>query len=134
MKDFLKTTLIEPFTEGWFGWLLGILMWILLLGLSTLGIGCILNGGNRIGRQEQKGIGIVIEKCFVPAHRESYGKGQSRWVDDAWHLHLEKDSLSDCIWVSHHYYCHTEIGDKICMIYYTGRLWSSLYIVSFCGT
>jgi len=134
MKDFFRMMFIEPFQDDhWTGYLLGGLIWLwalIVAGLITCGVG---NGINRIGREEQNGKSIVIEKCFVPAHSESYGKGQIRWVDDACHLHLEKDKLSDCVWVSHHYYNHTQIGDTICIRYYTGRLWNSLYIVSFCG-
>lgn len=125
---------IEPFQDNnWASYLIGGFMWLLALmvtGVITYGFG---NGINRIGRDEQNGKSIVIKKCFIPAHSESYGKGQTQWVDDAWHLHLEKDKLSDCVWVSHHYYNHTQIGDTICIRYYTGRLWNSLYIVSFCG-
>lgn len=134
MKEFLKDIFIDIFEEKhWSNYLLGILIWLmclLIVGLLTCGI---TNGVNRIGRQEQSGTGTVTEKCFVPAHSESYGKGQSRWVDDAWHLHIKIDGLSDCIWVSHNYYNNTSIGDTKCIEYYTGRLWNSLYIISFCG-
>lgn len=134
MKDFFRMILIESFEDkDWVSYCLGVIMWFFVLIISGFIVCCFCNGINRIGQQEQNGIGIVTEKCFVPAHSEVYGKGQLRWVDDAYNLQLTKDNLSDYICVSHHYYNHTEVGNKICMIYYTGRLWKSLYIVSFCG-
>lgn len=131
MKDFLKMLLIEPFTDDdWLGFWLGIVMWIIMLMITGVILLGICQAANRIGRQDQVGNGIVVEKDFIPAHREHHGKAGSHWVEDAWLIYIEKDNLSDYIYVSHCYYNHIQVGDTVCIDYYTGRLWKSFYIIS----
>lgn len=59
---------IEPFTDGFWMALLGILMWasaLLVAGLILWGSLYLIDS---VGLKEKQGSGFVIEKWFEPAH------------------------------------------------------------------
>ena len=135
MKEFFKTILIEPFTEehsyvgrginiimGLIGWL----AFLMVLGLIIWGLAYSVNV---IGRHDEKGVGIIYDKTFVPEHYEMRGKVNT-FIPDSWYLNVRKNNLKDCIKVSYSFYSDINISDSVHIDYYTGRLYNSLYIKS----
>lgn len=143
MKDFLKETLIEPFTDSYNGWpeyLFGAFMWLVTLaivgGLLWLS-GWLFDSSFLPTKQKQ---GIVTNHFYIPAHTitnyHHIGKVMvpyTTYIADSYRVTIEIDGLTDDVSLYKSSWNEITVGDKLCCEYTNGRLLSTLYIQSFCG-
>ena len=127
--------LIDPFTDGFWSILLGILMWILML----LVVGFILWGSlyliDSVGLKEKQGKGIVIEKWFEPAHTYTtlimVGKvsvPQIHSVPDTWKAKIKIKDITDDVSFYESDWNTLNINQSVNCTYKNGRICNSLYI------
>ena len=128
---------IEPFTEGFWMALLGILMWALTLLVAGLILWGSLYLIDSVGLKEKQGSGVVIEKWFEPAHTYItfilVGKvsvPQIHQVPDTWKVKIQINGITDNV----SFYesdCNTlKVNQKVNCTYENGRIWDSLYITN----
>jgi hypothetical protein len=143
MKDFLKETLIEPFTDrynDWTDYLFGTFMWLIALSLITGFLwlsGWLIDSSFLPTKQKQ---GIVTNHYFVPAHTihgyHHVGKvlvPYTTYVSERYMVTIKIDGLTDDVSLYKSFWNKVNVGDKLCCEYTNGRLLSTLYIQSFCG-
>ena len=127
--------LIDPFTDGFWSILLGILMWILML----LVVGLILWGSlyliDSVGLKEKQGKGIVIEKWFEPAHTyttlimvEKVSVPQIHSVPDTWKAKIKIKDITDDVSFYESDWNTLNINQSVNCTYKNGRICNSLYI------
>ena len=138
MRDsILYDMFIEPFTDGFWRALLGILMWLLALlvaGLILLGALFLIDS---VGLKEKQGKGVVIEKWFEPAHTYTtfvmVGKvsvPQIRHVSDTWKVKIQINYITDNVSFYESDWNALSINQKVNCTYENGRIWDSLYITN----
>lgn len=126
---------IEPFTDGFWMALFGILMWALALlvaGLILLGSLYLIDS---VGLKEKQGSGVVIEKWFEPAHTHTtfimVGKvtvPQIRSVPDTWKAKIKINDITDNVSFSESDWNTLTINQKVNCTYKNGRICNSIYI------
>lgn len=128
---------IEPFTDGFWMALFGILMW----ALALLVAGLILCGSlyliDSVGLKEKQGKGIIIEKWLEPAHKRTtyiwVGKimvPQTHFYDDIWKAKIRINDITDNVCFYESDWNTLNINQKVDCIYKNGRICNSLYIVN----
>ncbi len=138
MKDFLKSLLIDPFTEDWIGVLLGSIMWILTIlifvGISWLSIWMVDSFYLPVKQKE----GIIVNKYYTPAHTNTTfvmsGKVMipvSTFIDECYMVNINIDGLVDDFELDINHWNTIKISDKVNCNYSNGRILESLYIKSF---
>ena len=128
---------IDPFTNGFWMALLGILM----LALALLFAGLILWGSlyliDSVGLKEKQGSGVVIEKWFEPAHTYTtfilVGKvsvPQIHHVPDTWKVKIQINDITDNVSCCESDWNTLKVNQKVDCTYENGRIWDSLYITN----
>ena len=128
---------IDPFTDGFWMALLGILM----LALALLVAGLILWGSlyliDSVGLKEKEGSGVVIEKWFEPAHTYTtfilVGKvsgPQIHHVPDTWKVKIQINDITDNVSCCESDWNTLKVNQKVDCTYENGRIWDSLYITN----
>ena len=126
---------IEPFIDGFWSALLGILMWILMLAV----VGLILLGSlsliDSVGLKEKQGTGVVVEKWFEPAHTYTtfimVGKvsvPQIHNVPDTWKAKIKIKGITDNVSFYENDWNTLKVNQKVNCTYTNGRICNSLYI------
>lgn len=133
MLEFLKETLIEPFSDGIGGIVIGLLLWILVLSLSGLIIWGTLFTIDYAFRPTYKGTGTIIAKEFIPEHtiwvyNAALKMNSPQQVDDQWKLWIIVDDLQDDVSVTPNYFNSVKENQQIQLTYSLGRIWKTLYI------
>lgn len=139
MLEFLKESLICTFTEAEdiFDYILGILAWICILGLSFLIIWGLLFLVDYTYRPINEGTGTVISKEFIPEHTETIwvynaalkmNMPQTTHYSNEWRLWIDVNNLRDDVLVSENYYNSIKVGQQLKLKYSVGRIWKTLYI------
>lgn len=135
--SFFYNMFIEPFTDGFWMTLLGILLW----SLSLLVAGSILLGFlyliDSVGLKEKQGNGVVIEKWYEPAHTYTtlvmVGKvsvPQIHHVPDTWKVKIEINNITDNVSFYESDWNALSVNQKVKCTYKNGRIWDSLYITN----
>jgi hypothetical protein len=123
MKDFLYEFLIEPFTDGLSGILVGLISWLFLALISFL----ILWGVDGLFLPTQESKGVVIGKEFIAEHDEMVGETWYSY-DDEWKLYIEVDGKTDSFSLTESAYNEIQIGRVLPITYSHGRIWETVYI------
>lgn len=134
MKEFLKSTLIETFEDGFLGFVFGIFSWLILLSTSLLTLFYITYLVDSSFLQDKKGVATVQLKYVIPAHFETTYVMVGKVMTPIQNFHEEKcmlvlsvsgieDEVNNC-----YYYSSFNVGDSIEVTYSNGRLFNSLYI------
>ena len=128
---------IEPFTDGFWMALLGILMWLLALIVAGLILWGTLYLIDSVGLKEKKGKGVVVEKWFEPAHTYTtfvmVGKvsvPQIHHVPDTWKVKIQINDITDNVSFYESDWNAITINQKVNCTYENGRIWDSLYITN----
>ena len=128
---------IEPFTDGFWMALLGILMWLLALivaGLISWGTLYLIDS---VGLKEKQGKGVVIEKWFEPAHTyttiimvDKVSVPQIHHVPDTWKVKIQINDITDNVSFYESDWNVLSVNQKVNCTYKNGRIWNSLYITN----
>lgn len=129
--------LIEPFTDGFWMALIGILMWLLTLIVA----GSILWGTlyliDSVGLKEKQGKGVIIEKWVEPAHTYTtfvmVGKvsvPKIHHVPDTWKVKIQINDITDNVSFYESDWNVLSVNQKVNCTYKNGRIWDSLYITN----
>ncbi len=136
MRDsFFYDVFIEPFTDGFWSALLGILMWILSLMVIALVAGLIIWGIDSIGLKEKEATGFVSDKNITEAYTSTTyvmsGKIMvpiTTFHPKEFYITVEYDKYYDNVSLSEVDYNSIQIGQKVNFIYGNGRIFDSFYI------
>lgn len=125
----------EMFEDGFWGCIIGIITGLAVLFVIVLISYGIFYVADSAWRPEEKGIGIVSNKEFTPAHTTTTlvmsGKVMipiSTYYPDNYSLIISLGELSDSFSVDENYYNEITIGTKLKILYCHGRMSKSLYI------
>jgi len=134
-KKFLYEMFIEPFTDGLFMAIIGIITWLFVLGIIGIALYYTLYLIDSIGLKEQQGNGIVIDKWFEPTHTITttimVGKvsvPQIQRIPDIWKVKIKINKTTDNVSVGMNKWNEIKINQKINCDYKIGRIYNKLYI------
>lgn len=123
MKDFLNSFLIEPFSEGIIGVIIGLFMWLVVGFLVFL---CFW-GVDALFLPTQQGTGVVISKDYVP-ESEVLIDGVWHTIDEDFVLYIKVGDKVDDFSVSSENFEKINVNQKFNVVYSHGRIWETIYI------
>lgn len=135
MKEFLYDMFIDPFTDGFWSVLFGILMWLFMLVLVGLIIWGAMYLVDSSFPNKKQGIGVIVEKGYEPPYTTlTYvvsGKVMiptTIYHPEFWYAKISINDLTDCVFFNENDWNTLSINQKVNCTYISGRIWNSLYI------
>lgn len=141
MKEFLKETLIEPFSDNdWTEWVFGIIAWfttIVLLVVFIWGSIWLIDSSFLPTNEEN---GVVTGKYEIPAHSTTTyvmsGKVLipiTTFYKTQYEIEITIDELTDDLSLKEEFWNELKVGQTLCCKYTKGRILKSIYIKSLCN-
>lgn len=135
MKEFFYDLFIYPFTDGFWGSIFGLIIWILMIGLISFLLWGSLYLVDSVGLKYNEGKGVIVEKIFEPTHTSHsfiyVGKimvPQTHYYDDAWIIKIDIDGAVDNVSLNQGEWDKLSINQTINCEYKCGRIFKSIYI------
>lgn len=126
---------IEPFTEGFWGCMIALFVWIISLFIAALILVGTLYLIDSVGLEEKKGNGVIVSKHFTPAHTyyttvivNKTPIMQSHFVADSWQVTVKINGMTDSISIDKYFWESLHEKDNVKCIYTEGRIQKTIYI------